>query len=257
MPERKISRPSEIPLPSKFPTTQLKGIEQNLSLKLHADDAMYWGDAHHYLSVGASALNIVRSMQMIAELPNFESILDFGAGAGRVTRWLRAAYPEAKITAAEIRQRDLEFCENAFGTYSWNSGIDIDTMEPPAQYDLIWIGSVLTHLSEGKSKLLLQKAVNWCKPNGLALVTFHGRSAYSWRNSGKYIKKDLLPEIEAGYEKLGFGYSDYPGQHGYGVAFCTPTWITRTVEEASDCRLVGISERVWDKHHDVVALQHL
>jgi trans-aconitate methyltransferase len=154
---------------------------ERVSLRLHSDDAMYQDNTSHYLSVGASALNLIRGVQFIAGIPDLRRILDFGSGAGRVTRWLHAAYPGAALEVADVRAGDLEFCAETFGAKTWNSGIDIDAMQAPGTYDLIWAGSVITHLSETKAGTLLGKLAEWLAVGGIALVSFHGRSAYSWR----------------------------------------------------------------------------
>src|SRR4051794_32224394 len=100
-----LSRPSHLTVPPSKQQTY-----RNISLKTSLDDAMYTGDDHHYLGVGLSAITIIKVNQELAQIDDFKSILDFGSGAGRVTRWLRAAYPAAQITTADLRQPDLDFC---------------------------------------------------------------------------------------------------------------------------------------------------
>jgi len=113
---------------------------------LAPDDEMYEGSDDHYISCGASALNLIMcALQATQASPR--AILDFGAGAGRVTRWLRAAFPSADIGACDLRERDMAFCRNQFQVETWISGIDIAALEAPNTYDLVWVSSVLTHLS--------------------------------------------------------------------------------------------------------------
>jgi hypothetical protein len=258
MSAEKYVRPSELPLPPTIPLYKFaQSIYPDLVLSLHADDAMYWGNATHYLSAGASAIDIINGVQSIASVPDFKSILDFGSGAGRVTRWLRAAYPQSIITAADIRAEDLDFVAATFKALTWNPGIDFTDMEPPGQYDLIWAGSVLTHLSISNTRLLLEKVMQWSNVGGIAVLSFHGRSAYSWRRKLKYIDHDLLPPIEEQYEATGFGYSNYRGQSSYGISFCTPAWMVAQTATIENCRVISISERVWDNHHDIIALQRM
>jgi hypothetical protein len=61
-------------------------------LDLQEGDAMYAGNDRHYLFCGASALNVILSALRLAELTDPAAVLDFGSGAGRVTRWLRATF---------------------------------------------------------------------------------------------------------------------------------------------------------------------
>jgi cyclopropane fatty-acyl-phospholipid synthase-like methyltransferase len=67
------------------------------------------GGHEHYFAVGKSALNVIQATLVLAGVNSPKTILDFGCGAGRVTRWLRAAFPDAKISACDTREEDLKF----------------------------------------------------------------------------------------------------------------------------------------------------
>ncbi len=58
-----------------------------------------------------------------------------------------------------------------------------------------------------------------------------------------------------GYLASGYGYSDYPGQLGYGISFIALSWFVEILSEYPDLSLSLLSERAWDAHHDVVAFQ--
>lgn len=98
-----------------------------LNMEILPTDAMYAGNKHHYFSCGASALACVLHSHGISgnEKPNI--ILDFGCGAGRVTRWLRAAYPKAIIHACDLREQDLEFVQNICQATTWVFGYVLRT----------------------------------------------------------------------------------------------------------------------------------
>ncbi|MGX9182326.1 hypothetical protein ACWTU8_32085, partial [Mesorhizobium sp. BHbdii] len=97
-------------------------LHELVSLNLHENDAMFHGNSRHYLSCGGSALNVIAAAVGLAGIEPSE-ILDFGSGAGRVTRWLRVAYVGAEISATDMRSEDLEFCAREFGARTWLSGI--------------------------------------------------------------------------------------------------------------------------------------
>jgi CheY-like chemotaxis protein len=205
----------------------------------------------------AGGLSIIQANQELAQVPDFKSILDFGSGAGRVTRWFRAAYPNAQITTADLRERDLDLCVSEFGSTRWVTSTDLQRLEAPQTYDLVWMGSVLTHLSADNSRLLMQKAMDWCNDKGLYVTSFHGRYAYSVRQNQYYVP-DLskLPEIEKGFETSDYGYADYPDSVGYGVSFTDPSWVISQAKKLP-CRIIAMGERVWDSNHDVLGVQHV
>src|SRR5271169_6557462 len=123
--------PADLDLP-KF----VEPFLHRLNLALADDDAMYGGNDHHYLSCGASALAVILSSLQLAGTQAPSSILDFGGGAGRVTRWLRAAFPDASIDICDLRTNDTEFCSGAFQANGWVSGTDIASLKAPREYDL-------------------------------------------------------------------------------------------------------------------------
>jgi SAM-dependent methyltransferase len=218
---------------------------------------MFQGNDEHYLSVGASALKAVDVALKVAGIDGVMKILDFGCGAGRVTRWLRAAFPEADISVTDLRVSDLEFCVKNFRVTAWPSGTDIDALQAPDRYDLIWAGSVLTHLSAAKSLNLINKLISWTHPRGLVVVSLHGRAAIEnrRRNLCAYLHDSGWQAIESEYQRLGYGYADYENQTGYGISVVSLDWIAKRVMDMSNVRLVLLTERAWDNHHDVLALQ--
>lgn len=246
----------ERPIGLKFPPVAER-VFGRVDRRVHSDDVLFNGDPGHYLAVGAGALQLIDTALQLADIRAVRSILDFGSGAGRVTRWLCAAFPESEITVTDVRATDIAFCVENFHVSAWLSVTDIEALCAPAQYDLIWAGSVITHLSAGMSLRLLRKLMSWTRRGGLVIVSTHGRTAIKNRRQNiiPYLHDAGWQEIERDYGRLGYGYADYQGETGYGVAVTSLDWIARRIMELPDARLVLLSECTWDKHHDVLALQ--
>jgi SAM-dependent methyltransferase len=228
-----------------------------VSLTVADTDGMYAGDAAHYLSCGASALTVVHAAVNLAGIRP-ASLLDFGAGAGRVTRWLRAHWPNIAIAATDLRPADLAFCAAEFGCRTWTSSTDIAALDAPGRYDVIWAGSVLTHLDASRSLALLQTLLSWTRPGGLVVASLHGRhAAAAGPATGRYgLDEARWSAVMRGFGSVaGYGYADYPGMQGYGVSICRPDWAMTVLERLAPVRLVMLAERAWDAHHDVLALQ--
>ena len=235
-----------------------KAAAASLNLRLSPDDGMnYSGDDFHYLTCGASALNVILSAQQLAGAPNPTSILDFGSGAGRVTRWLRAGFPAAHIAACDLRPQDIQFCRDQFGADAWVVEIDIEALAAHGSFDLIWVGSVLTHLSADKSGRLIDKLLSWTKVGGLVILSIIGRSAKN-RNDGTgkdFIHSEGWAKITQQYDASGFGYADYSNAAGYGLSLTKLSWAAGLIERLPGARLVALSEGVWDNLHDILAIQ--
>ena len=242
--------------PDRIPPA-LRDCYTRVSQNVADTDTMFQGNSSHYLTCGASALNVITiCIALSGTQPT--SILDFGSGAGRVTRWLRAAHPAVHLSATDIRESDVDFCAHEFGASTWVSGTDIDRLESPSTYDAIWVGSVLTHLSGIQSKRLLNRLLSWLNRDGVLIVSLHGRFALArGPGFGHYGVAQRWKEIEKAYSsEMGYGYANYPGKDGYGISIAKPSWSARLIEEMPQVRLLMFSELAWDGHHDVLAIQN-
>jgi SAM-dependent methyltransferase len=210
----------------------------------------------HYFSVGASALNTLLAAISLG-FGEPRTILDFGCGAGRVTRWLRAAFPNADLSACDVREQDVIFVREHFGARTWTSVTDVARLEVGGPFDLIWVGSVVTHLDEATSVALLRKLFASVAPRGLLVASVHGRTAQRYGDAGlvSYLHQDGWRQARAGYDKAGYGYADYVGQRGYGISLASPLWTANLPNRIEGARMVLFGEALWDNHHDVIALQ--
>ncbi len=246
----------EIPADLVLPN-ETEDLLDKLTLDISPGDSMYDGNSRHYLSCGASALNVILAALRLADVRAPRALLDFGAGAGRVTRWLRAAFPSAAIDACDLREQDCLFCREKFNARTWISGIDIESLHAPGTYDLIWLGSVITHLSSANAVGMIDRMLSWTNRGGLVIASFHGRLALKRQNSAefRYIHDAGWDEIKNSYDRVGYGYADYAGQMGYGVSVTKLSWISGLVENRTAAKLVLLTEAAWDGHHDVVGVQ--
>jgi SAM-dependent methyltransferase len=219
----------------------------SLNYEIAPRDAMFGGNHDHYFGVGASALsNVLHALAVTDTTP--ARILDFGCGAGRVTRWLRSAFPSAAIEGCDIRETDLQFVAGKFNAQTWVSEKDVKLLQPPSSYDLIWVGSVFTHLPMRVSIELF----------GVLVLTSHGRKAAAQgEQAGFYGIRDdwYWSRVLNEYRNIKYGYADYAETPGYGVSVTQLSWWAELVWSRSNLRLVMMSERAWDAHHDVIAVQ--
>ena len=86
----------ELPIPESFPFP-------NINTKVSDNDVMLSGrDFKHYLALGVSAQQFISAATAFAGGVNVTDILDLPCGHGRVTRVLRAAFPNASIVVSDI-----------------------------------------------------------------------------------------------------------------------------------------------------------
>jgi SAM-dependent methyltransferase len=211
-----------------------------------------------YFEVGASALDCVRRSMDAAGKSSFENILDFPCGHGRVLRVLQEAFPEAALTASDIDRDGVDFCSQTFDAEGVYSDHDLGKVELGGDFDLIWVGSLFTHLPDSRWLEFLDFLSERLAPGGLLLFTTHGRwSAHQVRENrflpGGSAEAQLL--MLRGYEASGFGFVGTGGNHGYGTSLTRPAAVLQRVESFEDLKVVSYAERGWASHQDVVSCQ--
>lgn len=215
----------------------------------------------HYFEVGEDALRLIIAALVAAGRPMPKRILDFPSGSGRVTRHLRAFCPDADIWASDIHSDHLSFCAERFGVRTKTSHADLTMVGFDCEFDLIFCGSLLTHLTESDTQAALSLIARSLSPTGIALVTFHGRhSSHVQRHRWKYLDDDLFRIAEKTAAGSGFGFVQYPGEERarlgtserYGISLIKPRWLIAQLEANPAVRILGYAERAWDDHQDVV-----
>jgi len=217
------------------------------------------GGREHYFRVGQSALECIQKALDIASISphRIKRILDLPCGHGRVLRYLKAAFPEAEITACDLLRDGVDYCSSMFGAtalYSCDDPEDIPLH--PGSFDLIWVGSLLTHLDAALWPRFLAVFRNSLCPGGLLVFTTHGRHSYQLLlDSTEYGLSNRQTTLLAyRYEGTGFAYTKYLGSESdYGHSLSHPAWVIHQLTALGGLRLVNFSEKAWDQQQDVFA----
>jgi SAM-dependent methyltransferase len=187
------------------------------------------------------------------------NILDFPCGHGRVLRSLQSAFPTAKLTACDIDRDGVDFCEATFGVTGVYSDNDLDQVEVGRGFDLIWVGSLFTHLPDARWPDFLDFLASRLAPTGLLVFTTHGpwyaEQIRAGTSSLGGVPSEALMEMTTSFDETGFGFAAYPQFDDYGLSLSAPADVTRRLQAIPDMRLALYLERGWRGHQDVIACQ--
>jgi SAM-dependent methyltransferase len=229
--------------------------EPNVSSTIAAED-IYAKYRDHYFNVGQSALQCVKLAMLAAGKREVERVLDLPCGHGRVLRTIRAAFPEAQITACDILHDGVDFCAKEFDAIPVYSRELPEDIRIDGKFDLIWCGSLLTHLDADRWLGFINLFNSLLAPKGIAVVTVCGRWIVERMRRGEEnygLKPDKTQKLLNEYDREGFGFGNYFHSTDYGISASSPSWVCSRLEKIEDIRLLNLTERGWDNHIDVVS----
>jgi CBS domain-containing protein len=227
---------------------ELGSREPRMVYEVAATDDMFGGSKSGYLANGLSALHCIVSGIEAARVPEVGSILDLPCGHGRVLRYLRAAFPDARITACDIDPDGVAYCQATYGAEGVVSSADPADIPLSRQFDLIWCGSLLTHLDAPRWHAFLSFFESRLTARGVLVFSTHGERFAT--RVGAAPPAYAVPVFDD-YERTGFGYTDYPGQSGYGVSLSSREWVSGLIAAETGLRIREFAAAAWDDHHDV------
>lgn len=187
---------------------------QEVVTSIHPNDAMVNRDhPEGYFLMGEAGLECIQ--RFVSTTP--ETVLDLPCGHGRVLRFLRAEWPDADITACDIDRGGVDFCAKTFDAtplYSADDPSEIQT----GTFDLIWVGSLLTHFSSDRWDAWLRFFADHLNPRGSVVFTTNGR-AFA-RGEIPVALPPEFAEMQADYEQTGFAFHER-----WELSLSSPSWV--------------------------------
>lgn len=257
--------PSEDPVSITDPLSTLASALSGRSInwRVHVEDNMKDAPdaktADHYVRNSGDTARLVLAAMSLAGKTSVSSILDFACGFGLASRQFVALFPQADLTCCDLREDQVHFCAQEFGARPVLSVDDFNEVDFGRTFDLIWVGSLFTHLPRHKFNDCLKLLSRSLAPDGLAIFTTHGRfsSVYGRENYCTSARFDVLLEQ---FLSCGFGYVDYsdepsPKTNNYGLTLSSTAFVADAIAPDSTVKVVAMMERGWSGHQDVWALQ--
>lgn len=242
-----------------LPATLLAFPYPGIPGRVHVDDQMLKSDAPehlaHYLSDALSAIENIEASLAAAgrSWPDITTCLDLPSGYGRVTRHLARRIDPCRITACDVDPQAVRFCAAEFGVEPLRSRPDLRQVRFRRRYDLIFVGSLLTHVTPDDGLRMLEALVPALCVGGELVFTTQGASCLdhlSWY--GEHFAK-AEAHFRRQFGQSGTAYVPYPGHAAYGITLHCSEKLGRDIASRLGDRvsLLRFAERGWDRHQDV------
>jgi SAM-dependent methyltransferase len=129
-------------------------------------------DADWFLRSGRAGYDAIAAH---VPLDDTESVLDFGCGCGRVTRYFRDHHGD--VAGSDVNRDAVAWCRTNLPF----ARFEVNGLAPPlafddATFDLVYALSVFTHLTADLQLAWRDELHRVLRPGGRLLVTTHGRS---------------------------------------------------------------------------------
>ena len=180
-------------------------------------------------------------------LTQFRRFLDFGCGCGRLLLALRHARDDVHITGCDVDERAIGWCQ---ANLPQTTCVLTDPLPPlpfaDAAFDVIWCGSVFTHLDEDRQDRWLAELQRILTPSGVLLASVHG--PHSW-------EPRLPPWTIARLRDEGIVFAHTGADAGIHPSWYQVTWHTERYIRRHWGAMFDISgyvQRGFKHHQDVV-----
>lgn len=234
--------------------------------RVHVHDTMLVSESAdsiaHYIALGTSAVeHMERALAATGRsFADVRAFLDMGCGFGRVLRHVAARMNPRVVTACDIDDEAVRFCAAEFGALPLLSQPDFSRIGFPATYDVIWAGSLFTHLPPETGFGLLGILSGRLNPGGLLMFTTQGEGCLEHLGAYGPMFAGREPHYRGQIASDGAGYLPYdPAQRGYGIAIYPGDVFRKSVEGrlGDTLRFVSHAPRGWDNHQDIWAFRRV
>ena len=213
------------------------------------DEMVFPGAEEQYFSIGQRALDLIMLAGRLCNRPDYQKILDLPCGHGRVLRWLRAAYPRAEITACDLNRDGVDFCREHFGAEALYSVPDLRQLKIEPKFDLVWCGSLLTHLPVEAALQTLNCLLDWTVDDGVVIFSTQGRflSTQLARGDGDYADNVDVVSLLDEYARTGAAFQPYfeDPVGRYGLTLMSPEFLQGRLQRREDVIVRGFLEQAW------------
>ncbi len=238
-----------------LPPKQLPGVPG----RVHANDTMIpRRSAEHAPGYSGSGKQIARLIG--AHLPGPQGTsglqgLDLGCGHGRVLRHLVTDFPGMQWTAADIDRSAVRFCQREFGVTGVVSSPRFSEVHlPGCPYDVVWMGSLVTHLAAAAEEDLWALLRRSMRPGALLALSAMGPACLDRLDVMMPSGSAQRARLELEMAETGRAYVNYRHYRSpYGLTFHTKEALESRVRDTfgPGTDVLTFEDRAWLEFQDL------
>ncbi len=173
------------------------------------------------------------------------AVLDFGAGLGRILRYLYQFVPEHSYAASEVNPLAVDWAKQVYreaNVFKTDSQPPLPL--PSASIDVAYAWSIFSHYAEELHLQWLKELARVLKPGGLLIVTVQGRTLIDRMAKEPEIRHVMrlgdpsaCERLKQEFETAGYSFYESYGEAGapafginaatFGMAFISPDYMAK------------------------------
>jgi SAM-dependent methyltransferase len=181
-----------------------------------------------------------------ASIQGLRKALDFGCGCGRLLLEASQRWQHMKWFGSDVDERSVRWCADNLTDVP----VVVNAPLPPLpfhdeEFDLVWCGSVFTHLDEDRQDNWLKEIQRVLAPGGYLLVSIHGPNCWSKLPRGTVAR----------IRDRGFVFARTGGDEGIHPDWYQTAWHTREYVQQHWSRFVDVVAYIpqgFNGYQDVV-----
>lgn len=182
-----------------------------------------------YFTDGYRSFNVLRKLvnSKYGAVGFNGKILDFASGYGRVSRFLAGYYGSDHIVVSEVKEDAVNFQTRQFGVKGMYSVFEPDELKCENKFDVVFVGSLFTHLPEILFVKWILKLAAMLTPTGMLIFTVHDKSLYP--GSADF---DFCFKTDSEDQFFSFVENKIIERECYGVTFVSEKFVSGVLEKA-------------------------
>jgi SAM-dependent methyltransferase len=231
----------------------------DLVVELSERDEAHRDDPEHYFYWGREALSAVqRALGAVSSVPP-RRLMDIPSRYGRITRFLKAGFPDADVVAADPDRRALQFCAEALGVETIAVSESFEGLAGVQErVDVIWAGLSCAALPLDEWPQAIDRLRLAVRPGGFLVFASHGRevaSRFARAEATLGLETTQIGDAVADFDRAGHARAGYRESGGKGVTLARLSVVCSVLEGIEDLAIASCGEQAWGGLHDIIVCQ--